>query len=100
MHEIRKIRERAHQRKRKPIACRLSDANLVFNVVREVRKRVALLQTAILRDLFVATRKRNRLKRQERDLLWIVESETNDRADLVIVDTVDQGRNQYDFNTR
>src|ERR1051325_8586430 len=27
MHEIRKIRESAHQRKREPIACRLSDAN-------------------------------------------------------------------------
>ena len=54
--------------------------------MREVRKRVALLQTTLL-DLFVATSKRNRLERQERNLLRIVERET-DRTNLIVVDAV------------
>src|SRR6185369_14478965 len=63
-----------------------------------MRKGVALLQATLFGDLFVATGKRNRLKRQERDLLRIVECEANDRADLIVVDTVDERRDQHDLN--
>ena len=100
MHEIREISERSHQRKREPIARRLSDADLILHVVREVRKRVALLQATLLGDLFVAAGKRNRLERKERNLLRIVESEANDRADLIVVDAVDERRNEHDLNAR
>src|SRR5690349_23347448 len=63
-----------------------------------MRERVALLQTTLFGDLFVAAGKRNRLERQERDLLRIVERETNDRADLVVIDTVDERRNEHDLD--
>ena len=98
VNQIRKISKGAHQRKREPIARRLSDAHLVLHVVSQVRKRVTLLQTALLGDLFVATGKRNRLERKERNLLRIVERETNDRTNLVVVDAVDQRRNEHDLN--
>src|SRR5262245_24585984 len=64
-----------------------------------MRQRVALLQTTLFGDLFVATVERNRLERKERNLLRIVESETNDRANLVVVDSINQGGNENDFNT-
>src|SRR4051794_35942785 len=63
-----------------------------------MRERVALLQTTMLGDLFVATGERNRLERQERDLLRIVESKANNRTDLIVVDAVDERRNKHDFN--
>src|SRR5829696_7674621 len=66
--------------------------------MREVRQRVALLQTTLRRDLFVATGKRNRLERQERDLLRIVEREANDRTNLIVVDTVYERRNQNNLD--
>ena len=60
--QISEISEGAHQRKRKPIARRLSNANLILDVVRQVRKRVALLEATFRRNRFVAAGKRNRLK--------------------------------------
>src|SRR6185436_2368515 len=98
MYKIRKVSKRSHQRQREPIARRFSDTNLVLHIVREVRQRVALLQTTLRSDLFVATGERNRLERQKRDLLRIVECEANDRTDLIVVDTVDQRRNENDLN--
>src|ERR1700741_1424441 len=52
----------------------------------------------MLGDLFVATGERNRLERQERNLLRIVERETNDRTDLIVVDTVYERRHQDDLD--
>src|SRR6185295_9581382 len=66
----------------------------------EVRKCVALLQTTLCGDLFVAASKRNRLERQERDLLRVVEREANDRANLIVVDAVYECRNEHDLNAR
>src|ERR1041384_480583 len=64
----------------------------------EGRKCVALLQSTLLGDLFVAPGKRNRLERKERDLLRIVERETNDRANLIVVDAVYECRNEHDLD--
>src|ERR1043166_7231453 len=63
-----------------------------------MRKRVALLQTTLRCDLFVATGKRNRLERKERDLLRIVEREANDRTNLIVVDAVDECRYEDDLD--
>ena len=72
--EIGEIGERSHQRKREPVARRLGDADLVLHVVRQVRQRVTLLQSAFRRDVFVAARERHGLERDERDLLRILQS--------------------------
>src|SRR6185503_16326706 len=61
-------------------------------------KRVALLQTALLGDVLVATGKRNRLERYERNFLGIFQSETNDRSDLIVVDAVDERCYENDVN--
>ncbi len=100
MYQIRKVSKRAHQRKREPVACRFSDTDLVLHVMREVRQRVALLQTTLLSNLFVATGERNRLERQERDLLRIIQSEANDRTNLIVVDAVHERGDEHDLNTR
>src|SRR6185369_12423991 len=100
VNEIGKVRERAHQRQREPVACRFSDTDLVLHVVRQMRERVTLLQTTQRSNLFVATGKRNRLEREERNLLWIVERKPNDRTDLIVVDAVHERGYEHDLNTR
>ena len=53
-----------------------------------------------VRDLFVATRERDGLEREESDLLRIVERETYDRADLIVVDAVDERDDENDLDAR
>ncbi len=86
------------KRKREPVARRLGDTDLLLHVVREVRQRVTLLQAALLGDQLVAAGERNRLERDERDLLRILERKADDRSDLVVVDAVDQRGNENDVN--
>ena len=64
----------------------------------EVSKRVTLLQATLFGDQLVAARERHRLERDERDLLRILESEADDRSDLVVIDAVDQRCNEDDVN--
>src|SRR5688500_13891415 len=63
-----------------------------------MRQRVTLLQTTLLGDQLVAAGERYRLERDERDLLWILESEADDRAHLIVIDTVDERRNKNDVH--
>ena len=42
--------------------------------------------------------KRNRLERDERDLLRILERKADDRSDLVVIDTIDQRCHQDDVD--
>src|ERR1044072_8049999 len=63
-------------------------------------KRVTLLQTTLRRDLFVTAGERNRLERQERNLLGIVEGEPDDRSDLIVVDSIDQRGDEHNLNAR
>src|SRR5207245_6284773 len=58
MNKIRKVRESAHQGKREPVARRLGDADLRFDVIGEMRKRITLAQPAFGRYIFVAAGKR------------------------------------------
>src|SRR6185369_15330833 len=76
----------------------LSDTYLIFHVVSQVRERVTLLQAALGSDCLVTTGKRNRLKRKKGNLLRIVQSKSNNRSDLVVVNSVDQRRNQNNFD--
>ena len=96
--EIGEIGERSHQRKREPVARRFGDADLVFHVIGQVRQRVTLPQPAFRRDVFVAAGERNRLERDESDLLRIVHRKPDDRTHLIVIDAVDQRRDQNDVN--
>src|SRR5688500_7619527 len=99
MDQISKICKGTHQGKREPVARRFSDTDLLLHIVRQVRKSVALLQTTLRRDLFVTAGERNWLKRQKRDLLRVIQCEANNRADLVVVDSVYESCHQHNLNT-
>src|SRR2546427_6268265 len=66
----------------------------------EVRKRVALLQTPLRCNRLVTAGKRNWLKGKESNLFRIVERETNDRSNLIIVDAVNQRGHQDNLDSR
>src|SRR5271166_2505197 len=89
VNQVGPVGEGAHERDGEPVAGRLAESGLALHVVREVRQRVALRVTALVSDFFVASRERNRLERQERDALGIVERELNDAAHLLVVEVVD-----------
>src|SRR5712664_511970 len=65
-----------------------------------MRQRVALTQPAFRSDVFITAGERNRLERDEGNLLRIVHRETDDRADLIVIDAIDQHHNENDLNTR
>ena len=100
MGKIGKRRERADQRNREPVACRLDLAHLRADVLREVRKRVALLHAALGGDFLVAAGEGNRLERHEGNLLGVVHREFHDRAHLIVVQVVDDRGDQDDFDAR
>src|SRR5687768_13659227 len=63
-------------------------------------QRIALSGAPLRRHLFVAAGERNRLERQERDNLRIVEREADYRPNLLVVDAVDDGDDRYDLDAR
>src|SRR5208282_2831046 len=69
-----------------------------LDVVRHVRKGVALGHAALVGDLFVAASKADRLEREEADLPGIVERELDDAADLLVIDAVDDGGYGHDLD--
>ena len=85
-------------RDREPIARRLDFAHLRADVLRQVRKRVALADAAFRSDVFVAAGEGNRLERNERDFLGVIHRELHDRAHLIVVHVVDDGGDQHDFD--
>src|SRR6266481_7761805 len=86
------------ERDREPIAGRLNLAYLLADVFREMGKRVALAQTAFRGDVFVAAGERNRLEADKGDLLGVLYREFDDGANLVVVDVVNDGDDQHDFD--
>ena len=81
-----------------PVARRLNLANLRANILRQMRKRVALAQAAFRSNVFVAASKRNRLEADKRDFLGVFHRELHHRANLIVVHVVDDGNDQHDFN--
>ena len=98
MDEVGPVGEGADERNREPVPNRFAEADLILHVVREVRERVALRRPPFVRNLLVAPGERHRLERQEVDLLWIVEGELDDPADLLVVHAVDDGRDRNDVD--
>src|SRR5258708_7127104 len=83
-----------------PVARRLNFADLVADVLRKMRKGVALAEAALRGDVFVAAGEGNRLEADEGNLLRVFHREFHDGADLVVVYVVDDGDDQHDFDAR
>ena len=98
VHQVGPVREGAHKADGEPVALRLADADLLLDVVRHVRERVALGHAALVGDFFVAAGEADRLEAEEADLLGIVERELDDAAHLLVVDAVDDGGDGHDLN--
>ena len=98
--EVGECGEGADQRNREPVARRLDLAHLRADVLGQMRQRVALLQAALGSDFLVAAGERNGLEGHEGDFLGILHGELHDRAHLVVVQVVDDGRDQNDLDAR
>ena len=98
VHHVGPVGEGAHEGDREPVARRLAEGGLLLHVVRQVRQRVALRPTPLVRDLFVAAGEADRLERQEVDLLRVVERELDDAPDLLVVDPVHNRDDRHDID--
>ncbi len=94
MNQVGPVGEGAHEADGEPVAFRLADAALLFDIVRHVRERIALRDAALIADVLVAAREADRLEAEEADLLRVVEGELNDAADLFVINTIDDGGNR------
>ena len=83
-----------------PVARRLADADLLLDVISQVRQRVALAQAAFRGNVLIASRKRDRLEGHEIDLVGVVDGESYNRAHLVVVHAVDDRDDRDDANAR
>ncbi len=98
VNQVGPIREGAHKRNREPVAGGLAQASLVLHIVRQMRQGVALRLPAFVGDGLIASGKRNRLEREERDALGIVERELDDASHLLVVQVVDDGDDGHDLD--
>src|SRR6266478_2940865 len=98
MDEIGKASKGGDERDGEPVASRLYLADLAADVLRKMRKGVALAQAAFRSNVLVASGEGNWLEADEGDLLGIFHREFDDGADLVVVDVVDDGHHQHDFD--
>src|SRR6185369_671718 len=57
-------------------------------------ERITLLDTQLVRNIFVASGERNWLEGDGLDLVDVLRGEINNRPDAVVVDCVDDGGNQ------
>ena len=84
--------------KREPVAQRLGHSCLSLQVFREVRQGVALGVALLVRDLFVAAGEGDGLERDEADLVAVLQRELHDRADLIVVDGIDDRHDEADID--
>ena len=98
--QVGEVREGAHQRDWEPVARRLGDPKLLFDVQRHMGERVALAQTPFRRDVFIAPGKRDRLEGDKGDLPRVLPGEADDRPHLVVVDSVHECRHEDDLDAR
>ena len=96
--EVGPVGERGHEGDGEPVADGFAKTDLVLHVMGEVRKGVALSGAPLRGHLFVATGEGDGLEGEERDDLRVVEGEADDRADLLVVDAVDDGDDRDDVH--
>ena len=88
VHEVSPVAESRHEGNREPVAFRFTKTGLILHVVCQMGKRVALRNSALVGDGFVAAGETDRLERQEADLLRIIERELDDPSHLLVIDAV------------
>ena len=91
VNQVAPVGEGGDEGDREPVAGRLAEAGLILHVVRQVGKRVALGDAALVGDGFIAAGEGDGLEREERNLLGVVEGELDDAAHLLVIDPVDDG---------
>src|SRR3990167_6873836 len=65
-----------------------------------MRKGVAMFLTIFIRNIFIATGERARLKRAERNFIDILNRKINDRPNLMIIHLIHDGCNENYINPR
>src|SRR6266849_1602442 len=96
--QIGETSEGGDERDGEPVAGGFHFADLAADVLRQMRKGVALAEAALRSNVFVAASEGNRLEADEGDFLWVFHREFHDGADLVVVDVVHDGDDQHDFD--
>ena len=71
---------------------------LIFEIVSHSRERVAPLRAHLVRNIFIATCKRNRLERDSLNLVDILRGKLYDLADSIVVDVVNNRDDQRDLD--
>src|SRR5690606_21135758 len=97
MGQIGEVSKGSHQRQRKPVSQRFGKPGLLLYIVGQMRKRVALSHATLVGDHLIAPGKGNRLEGNKSDFLRIIQRKPDNRADLVVIDIIDQCRDQNDF---
>src|SRR5262249_46079211 len=89
VNQIAPVGESRDEGNREPVACRLAETGLILHVVRQVRERITLCCATFVGYRLIAAGKGDRLEREERNLLRVVQRELDDAAYLLVVDAVD-----------
>src|SRR6185369_9652368 len=72
---------------------------LVLQIVRHARECVAPLRAQLVGDIFIASGKRNRLKRDRLHLVDVLRGKLDDLTDTIVVDTVNDRHDEGDFDS-
>ena len=88
-------RERRHAGEREPVLVDVADAGLVVDAVRHVRHGEPLGFEFVARD---AAREAHRLEADGADHVDVLERQPDDVADLVVVQALDDGRDEADLH--
>src|SRR5579884_1325562 len=100
MHQVREVGERTHEADGEPVANGFADSGLLLHVVRQMGKSVALGFPALVGNRLVTSGKGDRLEREERNLLRIIERELDNVTNLLVVDTVQNRDDRNDVDAR
>ena len=100
VHQVGKVSQGVVRRQGKPVAPGLGHSKLVLDVIRQVRKRIALAHASSRSYILIAAGERNRLERQKINFVGIVQRKPDDGPHLIVVHAVDDRRDGYDVDAR
>src|ERR1041384_5218300 len=73
-------------------------AELVFEIVRHAGECVTPFLAQLVADVFIASGERNRLERDRLHFVDVLRSKLDDLTDAIVVDAVDDGHDERDFD--
>src|SRR5512133_1230210 len=95
IHQIDHVTDGSHRAQWKPVAQRSEQPGLVFQIMRQVTKRVAFACALFVGDVLVAASEADWLERDHRDLVRVLDRKLDDLANLGIVDPAHDRDNQH-----